>query len=154
MSDRLNFVHAAPEAFRAMRALQNYVDGTGLEPLLQELVKLRASYMNGCAYCVDMHSKDARVLGETEQRIYAVPVWRETPFFTPRERAALAWTEAVTAIGHGGVSDALYQEAREHFEERELVNLTMAIIAINGWNRLAIPFHSPVGSYQPAAAHA
>jgi len=154
MTDRLNFVHAAPAAFRAMRALQDYVDATGLEPLLLELVKLRASYMNGCAYCVDMHSKDTRVLGETEQRIYAVPVWRETPFYTPRERAALAWTEAVTQIGHGGVSDALYQEALEHFEERELVELTMAVIAINGWNRLAIPFHSPVGSYQPSATHA
>jgi len=154
MTDRLNFVHAAPAAFRAMRALQNYVDATGLEPLLLELVKLRASYMNGCAYCIDMHSKDARVLGETEQRIYAVPVWRETPFYTPRERAALAWTEAVTAIGHGGVSDALYEEALQQFEERELVELTMAVIAINGWNRLAIPFHSPVGSYQPAATHA
>jgi len=153
MTDRLNFATAAPHAFRAMRALQDYVNGTGLEPLLLELVKLRASYMNGCAYCVDMHSKDARALGETEQRIYAVPVWRETPFFTPRERSALAWTEAVTAIAGGGASDALYAEAREHFDDRELVELTMAIIAINGWNRLAIPFHSPVGSYQPAAHH-
>src|SRR4051812_31050007 len=133
MTDRLNFVHAAPEAYRAMRALQNYVDATGLEPILLELVKLRASYMNGCAYCIDMHSKDARVIGETEQRIYAVPVWRETPFFTPRERAALAWTEAVTEISKGGVSDALYAEAREHFEERELVELTRAGIVINGW---------------------
>lgn len=151
MSSRLNFVHAAPEAFRAMRALSTYASSTGLEASLLELVKLRASYMNGCAYCVDMHSKDARVMGETEQRIYAIPVWRETPFFTPRERAALAWTEAVTAIGNGGVSDALFDEAREHFEERELVELTMAVIAINGWNRLAIPFHAEVGSYQPAA---
>jgi AhpD family alkylhydroperoxidase len=134
-----------------MSAMQQYVNGTGLEPLLLELVKLRASYINGCAYCIDMHSKDTRVLGETEQRIYAIPVWRETPFFTPRERAALAWTEAVTEISKGGVSDALYAEAREHFEERELVELTMAVIVINGWNRLAIPFHAEVGSYQPAA---
>lgn len=151
MSDRSNFVRVAPEAYRAMSAMQQYANATGLEPLLHELVKLRASYINGCAYCIDMHSQDARVLGETEQRIYAIPVWRETPFFTPRERAALAWTEAVTEISKGGVSDALYAEAREHFEERELVELTMAVIAINGWNRLAIPFHSEVGSYKPAA---
>src|SRR3954463_12044409 len=151
MSDRTNFVRVAPEAYRALNAMQQYVNATGLEPLLQELVKLRASYINGCAYCIDMHSKDARLLGETEQRIYAIPVWRETPFFTPRERAALAWTEAVTEISKGGVSDALYAEAREHFEERELVELTMSVIAINAWNRLAIPFHSPVGSYKPTA---
>src|SRR4051812_38874499 len=150
MTDRLNFVHAAPEAYRAMRALQNYVDATGLEPILLELVKLRASYMNGCAYCIDMHSKDARAEGETEQRIYAVPVWRETPFFTPRERAALAWTEAITEVGRDHVPDAVYEEARAHFEEAELVRLTMAIVAINGWNRLSIAFRSEVGSYQPA----
>jgi AhpD family alkylhydroperoxidase len=133
-----------------MFALENHVKSTGLEPDLIHLVKLRSSYLNGCAYCVDMHTKDARTTGETEQRLYAVPVWRETPFFTPRERAALAWTEAVTQIGHGGVSDELYREAREHFSEAELVGLTMAVIAINGWNRLAIAFAADVGSYQPA----
>jgi AhpD family alkylhydroperoxidase len=153
MTTRLKVANVTTGAYRAMRALQEYVTATGLEPSLLELVKLRASYMNGCAYCVDMHSKDARVIGETEQRIYAVPVWRETPFFTPRERAALAWTEAVTAIGNGGVSDELYAETREHFEEKELVDLTMAIITINGWNRLAIPFHAEVGSYQPPQKH-
>jgi AhpD family alkylhydroperoxidase len=156
MGERLKYARAVPEAFRAMRALNDYAANTGLEHSLLELVKLRASYINGCAYCIDMHSKDARAAGETEQRIYAVPVWRETPFFTPRERAALAWTEAVTEISKGGVSDALYEEASEHFTEAELVNLTMAVIAINGWNRLAVTFHSEVGTYQPpqaAAAH-
>jgi AhpD family alkylhydroperoxidase len=114
-----------------------------------ELVKIRASYMNGCAYCIDMHTKDARAAGETEQRIYAVPVWRETPFFTPRERAALAWAEAVTDIGKAGVPDELYAEARREFTEAELVDLTMALVTINGWNRLAIPFRAEVGTYQP-----
>jgi AhpD family alkylhydroperoxidase len=132
-----------------MRTLQDVVNSTGLEKSLLELVKLRASYINGCAYCVDMHAKDARVLGETEQRIYAVPVWRETPFYSSRERAALAWTEVVTEISKG-VSDAAYEDARSEFEEGELAELTMAIIAINGWNRIAIPFQSEVGSYQPS----
>jgi alkylhydroperoxidase family enzyme len=105
--------------------------------------------MNGCAYCVDMHTKEARAAGETEQRLYAVPVWRETPFFTPRERAALAYTEAVTEIGHGAVSDELFASVRGQFSEAELVNLTMAVIAINAWNRLAVTFQAEVGSYQP-----
>jgi alkylhydroperoxidase family enzyme len=109
--------------------------------------------MNGCAYCVDMHTKDARLAGETEQRLYAVPVWRETPFFTPRERTALAWTEAVTAIGNGGVSDELFEEARSHFSDEELVALTMAVVAINGWNRLAITFRALPGSYVPAPSN-
>jgi AhpD family alkylhydroperoxidase len=151
---RVASARVAPEAYRAMKAMQDYVDATGLEHPLLELVKLRASYMNGCAYCVDMHTKDARAAGETEQRLYAVPVWRETPFFTERERTALAWTEAVTAIGDGGVSDALYEQGLAHFSERELVELTMAVITINGWNRLAITFHADVGSYQPPAARA
>src|SRR5881628_1325448 len=123
MNERLKHARVAPEAFRAMRALQDYVNATGLEHSLLELVKLRASYMNGCAYCVDMHTKDSRAAGETEQRLYMVPVWREAPFYTDRERAALAWTEAVTEIGHGGVSDALYEEALRHFSEKELVEL-------------------------------
>src|SRR5438270_1221391 len=146
---RVNYVRVAPEAFRAQRGLENYILQCGLEHSLLHLIKLRASYMNGCAYCVDMHTKDARHDSETEQRLYAVPVWRETPFFTPRERAALAWTEAVTAIGNGGVSDALFEEAREHFSDEELVALTMAVVAINGWNRLAITFRAVPGSYVP-----
>jgi len=149
MSERTRYPRANPGAFRAMRAMQDYVDGAGLEPALVELVKLRASYMNGCAYCVDMHTKDARAAGETEQRLYAVPVWRETPFFSPRERAALAWAEAVTDVAGSGVDDATYAEARVHFDEAELVDLTMCVIAINGWNRLAVSFRSEVGTYRP-----
>jgi AhpD family alkylhydroperoxidase len=131
-----------------MMALEQYVRGSGVDPTLGELVKLRASYMNGCAYCVDMHTKDARAEGETEQRLFAVPVWREAPFFSPRERAALAWTEAVTELGHGGVSDAAYEAARAEFSEAELVALTMAVVTINSWNRLAIALGAEVGSYR------
>src|SRR5690349_5949537 len=123
MSQRIQASHVAPDAYRAMYALEQYVKSSGLEPALVELVKLRASYMNGCAYCVDMHSKDARAAGESEQRIFAVPVWRETPFFTPRERAALAWTEAVTAIGQTGAPDDVYEELRGHFTDEEIVKL-------------------------------
>ena len=132
-----------------MLALEDYVRSTGIEANLLELVRLRASYLNGCAHCVDMHTKDARAAGETEQRLYAVPVWRETPFFTPRERAALAWTEAVTDLGREGVPDETYDAARAHFDEAELARLTMAIVAINGWNRLSVAFRSEVGGYQP-----
>ena len=146
-SQRLDALRVAPEAYHVMLGFENYVRKSGLESKLMDLVKLRASYINGCAYCVDMHTKDARHAGETEQRLYAVPVWRETPFFTDRERAALAWTEAVTEIWKGGVSDEVYALARSEFSEKELVDLTMAVVAINGWNRLAIPFRAPVGSY-------
>ena len=110
-------------------------------------MKLRASYINGCGYCVDMHTKDARAAGETEQRLYAVAVWHETPFFTPRERAALAWTDAVTEIGRGHVPDEVFEEVRSHFTDVEIVNLTMVVVTINGWNRLAIAMRKPVGSY-------
>lgn len=146
---RLDYAKAAPGAIHAMLAVEKYVRGCGLEPTLLELVKMRASQINGCAYCLDMHSKDARAGGETEQRLYTLSAWRETPFFSARERAALAWTESVTLIGQDHVPDALYDEAREHFSEQELVNLTMAVIAINGWNRLAIPFRTKVGDHQP-----
>jgi AhpD family alkylhydroperoxidase len=135
----------------AMRRLEQAVHESGLEPGLIEIVKLRASYLNGCAYCVDMHTKDARAAGETEQRLYAVPVWREAPFFTERERAALAWTEAVTLVSADQVPDEAYALARASFGEKELVDLTLAVIAINGWNRLAIAFRSPVGDYVPGA---
>ena len=146
---RLEYFKVAPAALQPQVAMERYVRGCGLEHSLLELVKIRASYMNGCAYCIDMHTKDARLAGETEQRIYAVPVWRKTPFFTARERAALAYTEAVTAIGVAGVPDDVYEEARRHFSELELVNLTMAIVAINSWNRIAIPFRAVPGSYTP-----
>jgi AhpD family alkylhydroperoxidase len=153
MSERLNAAHAAPEAYRAMSAMEKYIHTTRIELSLIELVKMRASYINGCAYCIDMHSKDARAAGETEQRLYAVPVWRETPFFTPRERAALVCMEDVTLIGNGGVPDDVYAAAREQFDERELVELTMVIVTINGWNRLAVTFHADVGGYQPKSTH-
>jgi AhpD family alkylhydroperoxidase len=149
MTPRLDPSKVSPDAYRAIMGVELFVRHSGLEPSLLELVKLRASYMNGCAYCVDMHSKDARIAGETEQRIYAVPLWRETPFFTDRERAALAYTEAVTALGHGGVPDDVYDEAAAQFPERELVALTMAVVAINSWNRLAVTFRTEPGSYQP-----
>ncbi len=149
MKERIDYRKAAPGALAAMWGLEKYVRNTGLDPSLLELVKLRASQLNGCAYCVDMHTKDARARGETEQRLYAVSVWREAPFFTEKERAALAWTEAVTLIGADRVPDDVYDLARRHFGEKELVDLTMAVIAINGWNRLAVSFRSVAGSYQP-----
>jgi len=146
-AEHVDYVKLAPDALRAQYGLESYIHKTGLEESLMNLVKLRASYINGCAYCVDMHTKEARLAGETEQRLYAIPVWRETPFFTPRERVALAWAEAVTEISKGGVSDELRETARLHFTEKELVDLTMVVIAINGWNRLSITFRTPVGSY-------
>lgn len=151
---RIDVTKIKPEAYRAVYGVEDYVRRSGLEHSLLELVKLRASYLNGCAYCVDMHTKDARLAGEKEQRLYAVPVWRETPFFTPRERAALAWTEAVTELGREGVPDDLYEHVREHFSEAEVVDLTLAVIAINMWNRLAITFRTEPGSYQPQKATA
>jgi AhpD family alkylhydroperoxidase len=132
-----------------MYSLQNYVNESGLEVSLLELVKTRASQINHCAYCIDMHTKDARANGESEQRLYGLSAWQETPYYTERERAALAWTEALTLIADNPVSDALYEQARQHFSEAELMNLTLAIIAINGWNRLAISFRAEVGTYQP-----
>lgn len=149
MERRIEYAKLAPSAIAAMRGVEDYVRQCGLERPLLELVKLRASQINGCAYCVDMHTKDARAAGETEQRLYAVSVWHETPFFSERERAALVWTEAVTEISHGRVPDEVYQEARRSFSEKELVDLTMAIIAINGWNRLAVSFRTLPGTYQP-----
>jgi len=150
MSQRLNYAKASPEGFKAMRQLQEHVDTCGLEHPLLELVKMRASQLNGCAYCLDMHSKDARAAGETEQRLYLLNAWRESPFYSERERAALAWTESLTRISKTrDVPDALYDEVRKQFSDKELVDLSLAIIAINGWNRLAIPFRSEPGHYQP-----
>jgi AhpD family alkylhydroperoxidase len=148
--ERLSYAKAAPGGFAAMRGLQAYLDGCGLEHSLMELVKMRASQINGCAYCLDMHSKDARAAGETEQRLYALPAWRETPFYSERERAALAYTEAVTQIASNHITDELYGELKRHFNDKEIADLTYCIVVINGWNRLAIPFRSKVGDYQPA----
>jgi len=146
---RLEYARVAPGAAQAMGGLETYVRACGLEPALLELVKVRASQMNGCGYCIDMHTKDARFGGESEQRLYALAAWRESPFFSERERAALAWTESVTQINVGTVPDEVYEQARRHFSEKELVDLTLALVAINGWNRLAIAFRVVPGTYQP-----
>lgn len=148
MQARVDTGKLSPEPQRIMGSLEKYVRGSGLPMSLIELVKTRASQINHCAFCLDMHTKDARAAGETEQRLYALNAWRETPFYTERERAALAWTEAVTQISHG-VPDELYEEARQHFSEKELVDLTWSIAAINMWNRMAISFQAVPGSYQP-----
>jgi AhpD family alkylhydroperoxidase len=153
MEPRLDYAQIAPKAVEAMYAVERYVRNSSLEPGLLELVRLRASQINGCAYCVDMHTKDARARGETEQRLYALVVWKEAPFFTDRERAALGWTEALTQVSLGHAPDIVYEYARKHFSEKEMVDLTMAIVAINGWNRLAIGFRTPPGTYQPSSAH-
>lgn len=149
MKARLNYSKVAPEAIKGMLELEKYVYNSGLERSLYELVKTRASQINGCAYCLDMHTKDARKAGETEQRLYALNAWRETPFYTERERAALEWTEALTLISENDVPDELYENVSKHISEEERVALTMAIIAINGWNRLAISFRTVPGSYEP-----
>jgi AhpD family alkylhydroperoxidase len=150
MEPRLKYTQVAPEGYQALHALDSYAKSSGLAPALLELVKLRASQINGCAYCIDMHTKDARARGETEQRLYALSAWQETPFYTDRERAALAWTEAVTLVFEGHVPDEVYATARQQFTEKELVDLTLAIVAINGWNRLAISFRTLPGTYQAA----
>jgi len=153
MESRLDASKTVPAAYRAMRDLESYVrQSSNLEPSLLELVKMRASQINGCAFCIDMHSIDARAKGESEQRLYALNAWRETPFFSDRERAALAWTEAVTLVNQGHVPDEIYAQARERFTEEELVNLTVAIIAINGWNRWSVAFRAMPGNYHPPSA--
>lgn len=148
---RLDFDRHAPAFSAAMsrldRAAREELERVGFDPRLAELVRVRASQLNGCAYCLDMHSKDLRAIGETEQRIYTLEAWRECPWFTDRERAALAWTEALTQIATHEASDAVYEEARRHFDEKALVDLTLAIVAINGWNRMNVAFRTPVGSY-------
>ncbi len=148
--ERINFKELVPAAYRAMLALETYVHQSGLEGSLVELVKMRASQINGCAYCLDMHSKDARAAGETEQRLYVLPAWREASFYSDRERAALAWTEAVTLIHETHVPDDIYELARKHFSDEQLVNLTMAIVAINGWDRLEVSFRGVAGLYKTA----
>ena len=137
---RLDYKDTAPEVFSAMLKLESAVHGMALEAPLLELVKTRASQINGCAYCIDMHTKDALGAGEDARRLFLLDAWREAPIYSPRERAALAWTEAVTRVHDDGVPDAVYEEARRHFDERELVRLTLAVVAINGWNRLSVAF--------------
>ena len=137
---------------QAMHGLEEYVAKSGLEAPLLELVRIRASQINGCAYCLDMHTKDARAGGESEQRLYALAAWRETPFYTARERAALAWCEAVTRLADDSVSDPLFDAVRAQFSEGEVVALTMAVVAINGWNRLAVSLRTVPGTYRRPAA--
>jgi AhpD family alkylhydroperoxidase len=148
MEPRLDPMKVSPEPLKALTSLEGYVRRSGLERPLLELVKLRASQINGCGYCLDMHWKDARAAGETEQRLYGLNAWRECPFYTVRERAALEWTEAVTLLPHGPVSDEVYRRVREQFSEKELVDLNFAVVAINAWNRIAVPFRAVPGSYQ------
>ncbi|HEX8908991.1 MAG TPA: carboxymuconolactone decarboxylase family protein, partial [Anaeromyxobacteraceae bacterium] len=148
VASRLDYGRSAPDAVSALRQLETYVRGCGLEPSLLELIRLRASQLNGCAPCIDLHHRNARRAGETKERLDALATWPETPLFTPRERAGLAWSEAVTRVGIARVDDETYALAREQFDERELVNLTMAAVAINGWNRLAVAFRVEPGTYQ------
>jgi AhpD family alkylhydroperoxidase len=153
MQQRLNYIEAGQGAAKAMYGLVAYLAKCGLEPSLLGLLYFRVSQINGCAYCLDMHSKDLRAGGETEQRLYLLDAWRESPFYTERERAALAWAEAVTLVTEDHVPDQVYDQARAQFGEEELVNLTLAVVMINGWNRLNIAFRATPGSYQPASAH-
>lgn len=153
MQPRMDFTSAAPAAIRTLYGVEGHLrKSSGLDPALLELIRLRCSQINGCAYCIDMHTKDARALGETEQRLYTIAVWRETPFFNPRERAALLWCEHLTLISEQHVSDGVYEEVRGQFSEEEIVNLTLAVAAINAWNRFAIAFRSVPGQYEPKAA--
>ena len=149
MQKRLSYLDH-PKAIQPLRALNTYVRSCGLEQSLIELVLLRVSQLNGCAYCLDMHSKDARAAGESEQRLYLLQAWREAPFYSEREKAALAWCEAVTQLDPRGVADDIYAQATAQFSEEELMNLHMAVILMNSWNRIAIPFQAVPGSYQPA----
>lgn len=153
MKTRLNYAKAAPGIYDAMDALDQYLGTCGLEEPLLHLVRLRASQINGCAYCLDMHWKDLVATGEKEQRLYSLDAWRECPYYTERERAALAWTEAVTRIADGHVPDAVYQEVGPHFSEKELSDITLTVATINAWNRLSIAARLVPGAYQPAGAH-
>jgi len=153
MQERFQYSKAYPEAYKAMLALSQAVEKTGLTPQLIDLVNYRVSQLNGCAFCLDMHSKDLRARGETEQRMYMISAWREVPhLYNDRERAALAWAEAVTRLEDGQVPDELYEIARQEFSQAELVQLTLAIVVINGWNRFNVAFRTPAGNYKSAIA--
>jgi AhpD family alkylhydroperoxidase len=156
MSERnyQEYAKAGAGAYRAMYGMEVYLRECGLEPSLLELVKMRASQINGCAYCLDMHSKDARAKGESEQRLYVLQGWREAPFYNEREQAALEWTESLTLISQNHVPDEVFERVSKVFSKKELADLTLAVVAINGWNRFAISFRADVGSYQPPTAKA
>ena len=150
MQPRIDGLKVAPGAYHAMLGLETYLHQCGLEIPLLHLIKLRASQINGCAYCIDMHWKDLRAIGENEQRMYGLDAWRESPYYSDRERAALAWTEAVTLVAGTHVPDEVYEEVRRQFNEKEIADLTFAIATINAWNRLAISLRAEAGKYQPA----
>jgi len=154
MQPRIDYRKFAPEALNAMLGLEKYISGCGLDPGLIHLIKMRASQINGCAYCLDMHSIDARALGETEQRLYTLDAWRETPFFNDRERAALEWTEAVTLISETHAPDAAFEELKKYFTEKEILDLTIVATTINMWNRVAISTRAVPGRYHPAKSSA
>jgi AhpD family alkylhydroperoxidase len=147
---RIDYLKSARGAYHAMLGIEHYLEQSGLEESLQNLVKLRVSQINGCAYCIDMHWKDLRVAGETEQRLYGLDAWEESPYYTDRERAALAWAESVTNIRDGHVPDAVFEHVKNFFNDKELADLTLAITAINSWNRLSIAARTVAGTYQPA----
>jgi AhpD family alkylhydroperoxidase len=149
MENRIAYLKVAPGAYQAMLGLEEYLHQCGLEASLLDLIKLRGSQVNGCAYCIDMHWKDLRAAGETEQRLYGLDAWEESPYYSDRERAALTWTEAVTNIRDGHVRDEVYENVRKHFSEKELADLTLAVAAINAWNRLAISARTVPGNYRP-----
>ena len=151
MQARMDFRKASPDGAKALGQLHAFLHQCGLERPLLELVKLRASQINGCAHCIDMHTKELRAEGEREQRLYLLNAWQESPFYSERERAALAWTEAVTLVAQGHVPDEVYAQARAQFDERELANLTLAVVAINGANRLNVAFRTVPGSHRVAA---
>ncbi len=150
MKTRINTTAVNPGAFNAMLGLEAYLQQSGVDTKLLDLIKLRVSQINGCAYCIDMHWKDLRAAGETEQRLYGLDAWRESPYYSERERAALSWAEAVTNITDGHVSDDIFEDAHRYFKDEELANLTLGVVAINGWNRLNIAFRTTPGLYQPA----
>ena len=148
MKPRFNYVTTTPGLYHVMLGMEKYLHECGLEEPLIHLIKLRASQINGCAYCIDMHWKDLRAIGESEQRLYGLDAWRESPYYTDRERAALTWTEAVTLVAGGQVDDLVYEAVKPHFTEKELADLTFAIVTINGWNRLAISARTEPGKYE------
>ena len=150
MEPRINIRSVSPGALKAMLGLETYLHQSGLDKKLLDLINLRVSQINGCAYCIDMHWKDLRAAGETEQRLYGLDAWRESPYYTDRERAALAWAEAVTLVREGHVPDDVFEEVHRHFNDQELADLSLAIVAINGWNRLNIALRTVPGTYQPA----
>jgi len=151
MKQRMNIPTLSQGGYQAMLGLENYLHACGLEEPLLHLIKLRASQLNGCAYCIDMHWKDARAQGETEQRLYGLDAWEESPYYTDRERAALRWTESVTHLAQGHVPDSVYEAVKPHFSEKELADLTLAVAAINAWNRIAISSRTVPGGYTPGA---